>query len=55
MFRFVCKNTGVLFENDILQVGLKSEYKDYFGKKIKLCKLCELNELFEKIVQLLWS
>ncbi|XP_028404796.1 AP-2 complex subunit alpha-2-like [Dendronephthya gigantea] len=30
--KFVCKNTGVVFENDILQIGLKSEYKDYFGR-----------------------
>ena len=30
--RFVCKNTGVLFETDILQVGIKSEFKDGKGK-----------------------
>lgn len=30
--RFVCKNTGVLFETDILQVGIKSEFKDDKGK-----------------------
>lgn len=30
--RFVCKNTGVLFETDILQVGIKSEFKEGKGK-----------------------
>lgn len=30
--RFVFKNTGVLFENDILQVGIKSEFTDGKGK-----------------------
>lgn len=29
--KFVCKNTGVLFETDILQVGIKSEFKDEKG------------------------
>jgi hypothetical protein len=26
-FRFICKNNGVLFENDSLQIGVKSEYR----------------------------
>lgn len=30
--RFVFKNTGVLFETDILQVGIKSEFKEGKGK-----------------------
>lgn len=29
--KFVFKNTGVLFENDILQVGIKSEFNDSKG------------------------
>ena len=29
--KFVFKNTGVLFENDILQVGIKSEFSDTKG------------------------
>lgn len=32
--RFVCKNTGVLFETDILQVGIKSEFKEGKGKSL---------------------
>ena len=27
----MCKNTGVLFENDIIQVGVKAEFKDAQG------------------------
>ncbi|CAH3179775.1 unnamed protein product [Porites evermanni] len=29
--KFVFKNTGVLFENDILQVGIKSDFRDQAG------------------------
>ena len=31
-FRFVCKNNGVLFENDLLQIGVKSEYRQNLGR-----------------------
>lgn len=30
--RFVCKNNGVLFENQLLQIGLKSEFRQNLGK-----------------------
>uniref|UniRef100_A0A7N8YB94 AP-2 complex subunit alpha n=1 Tax=Mastacembelus armatus TaxID=205130 RepID=A0A7N8YB94_9TELE len=29
--RFVCKNNGVLFENQLLQIGIKSEYRQNLG------------------------
>ncbi|XP_065130299.2 AP-2 complex subunit alpha-2 isoform X3 [Paramisgurnus dabryanus] len=30
--RFVCKNNGVLFENQLLQIGIKSEYRQNLGR-----------------------
>ncbi|NP_001125028.1 AP-2 complex subunit alpha-2 [Pongo abelii] len=30
--RFVCKNNGVLFENQLLQIGLKSEFRENLGR-----------------------
>uniref|UniRef100_A0A8C4SA03 AP-2 complex subunit alpha n=1 Tax=Erpetoichthys calabaricus TaxID=27687 RepID=A0A8C4SA03_ERPCA len=30
--RFVCKNNGVLFENHLLQIGIKSEYRQNLGR-----------------------
>lgn len=30
--RFICKNNGVLFENDLLQIGVKSEYREDLGR-----------------------
>uniref|UniRef100_A0A8C2WQQ8 AP-2 complex subunit alpha n=1 Tax=Cyclopterus lumpus TaxID=8103 RepID=A0A8C2WQQ8_CYCLU len=30
--RFVCKNNGVIFENQLLQIGLKSEYRQNLGR-----------------------
>lgn len=30
--RFLIKNNGVLFEDDLLQIGVKSEFKEQFGK-----------------------
>ncbi|XP_059207791.1 AP-2 complex subunit alpha-2-like isoform X1 [Centropristis striata] len=30
--RFVCKNNGVLFENQLMQIGLKSEYRQNLGR-----------------------
>ncbi|KAK3596673.1 hypothetical protein CHS0354_038905 [Potamilus streckersoni] len=30
--KFICKNNGVLFENDLLQVGVKSEYRQNLGR-----------------------
>lgn len=32
MKKFVCKNNGVLFENDLLQIGVKSEYRQNLGR-----------------------
>ena len=32
LHRFICKNNGVLFENDLLQIGVKSEYRSYLGR-----------------------
>lgn len=29
--RFVCKNSGVLFENQLLQIGVKSEFRQNLG------------------------
>lgn len=29
--KFLVKNNGVLFENDVLQIGVKSEYKKNLG------------------------
>lgn len=31
-FRFLFKNNGVLFENDIIQIGVKSEYRQNLGR-----------------------
>ena len=28
----MCKNNGVLFENDLLQIGVKSEYRQNLGR-----------------------
>lgn len=30
--RFLFKNNGVLFENDIIQIGVKSEYRQNLGR-----------------------
>lgn len=30
--RFICKNNGVLFENDLLQIGVKSEFRANLGR-----------------------
>lgn len=32
--RFVCKNNGVLFENHLLQIGLRSEYRQNLGEQL---------------------
>uniref|UniRef100_A0A8C5B8A5 AP-2 complex subunit alpha n=1 Tax=Gadus morhua TaxID=8049 RepID=A0A8C5B8A5_GADMO len=31
-YTFICKNNGVLFENQLLQIGLKSEYRQNLGR-----------------------
>lgn len=31
-FRFIFKNNGVLFENDLIQIGVKSEYRQNLGR-----------------------
>ena len=30
--RFVCKNNGVLYENDLIQIGVKSEYRQNLAR-----------------------
>lgn len=30
--RFIFRNNGVLFENDLLQIGVKSEYRQNLGR-----------------------
>ncbi|CAG0901065.1 unnamed protein product [Darwinula stevensoni] len=30
--KFVCKNNGVLFENDIIQIGIKAEFRQNLGR-----------------------
>nr|CAG4640625.1 EOG090X0109 [Eulimnadia texana] len=30
--KFTCKNNGVLFENDLLQIGVKAEYRQNLGR-----------------------
>ena len=47
LFRFVCKNSGVLFENQTLQIGLKSEFKQNLGELLSraahVCKNLKLH------------
>jgi AP-2 complex subunit alpha len=31
-FKFVCKNNGVLFENDLIQIGVKCEFRQNLGR-----------------------
>lgn len=31
-FRFIFKNNGVLFENDLIQIGVKSEFRQNLGR-----------------------
>ena len=31
-FRFVTKNNGVVFENDLIQIGIKCEYRQNLGR-----------------------
>lgn len=31
-FRFVCKNNGVIFETDLLQIGVKAEFRQNLGR-----------------------
>lgn len=33
-FRFVCRNNGVLFENDLIQIGVKSEFRQNLGRLV---------------------
>ena len=37
--RFLLKNNGVLFENEMLQIGVKSEYKKNLGQFLSLPQL----------------
>lgn len=31
-YRFICKNNGVLFESELIQVGVKCEFKRNLGR-----------------------
>jgi len=31
-FRFICKNSGVLFESDLIQVGVKCEFRQHLAR-----------------------
>lgn len=32
LYKLVCKNNGILFENDLLQIGVKSEFRQNLGR-----------------------
>lgn len=32
LHRFIFKNNGVLFENDLIQIGVKSEFRQNLGR-----------------------
>ncbi|XP_069480109.1 AP-2 complex subunit alpha-2 isoform X1 [Ambystoma mexicanum] len=34
IYKFVCKNNGVLYENQLLQIGLKSEFRQNLGRML---------------------
>lgn len=52
--RFVCKNNGVLFENQLLQIGLKSEFRQNLGKifRAKWLAVCIINPNTSTILQI---
>ena len=31
-YRLICKNNGVLFENELIQIGVKAEYRLNLGR-----------------------
>ncbi len=31
-FRFICKNNGVIYESDLIQIGVKSEFRQNLGR-----------------------
>ncbi|XP_037606900.1 AP-2 complex subunit alpha-2-like isoform X3 [Sebastes umbrosus] len=35
--RFICKNNGVIFENQLMQIGLKAEYRQNLGRIYVFC------------------
>jgi len=35
LYRFYTKNSGVLFENDVIQIGVKSECKETLGQSLE--------------------
>jgi len=35
LYRFYTKSSGVLYENDIIQIGVKSEYKETLGQSLE--------------------
>ena len=41
--KFLMKNNGVLFENDTLQIGVKSEYKKNLGINCRKTAFCLRN------------
>lgn len=32
LYKLICKNNGILFENDLLQIGVKSEFRQNLGR-----------------------
>lgn len=34
LFRFLFRNNGILFENELIQVGVKSEFRNNLGVSI---------------------
>ena len=44
--RFLLKNNGVLFENEMLQIGVKSEYKKNLGKLCCVVQMSSSHSLF---------
>lgn len=66
--KLVCKHNGILFENDMLQIGIKCEYKKnlgqiqlFFGNKTKLQFTCFMpmvtcpGDLSNSKFRILWS
>lgn len=53
--KFVCKNNGVLFENDLIQIGVKSEFRQNLGRLGLFFGNKTSNLLLNFSTTLLWS
>ena len=40
--RFLFRNNGILYENELVQVGLKSEFRNNLGLTALSCFICSL-------------